>query len=83
MYSCVGLFILWWGWIGFNAGSSLGVNGEKWELAVRAGTGTTLASMAGGLASILFSLARHKNKVDVNDVINGTISALGDSHSIP
>lgn len=74
---CLGLFIVWWGWIGFNAGSSYGITGGKWELAVRAGAGTTLASMAAGMASILFSLMKHKGKADVGEVIAGVLSGLG------
>lgn len=73
----IGLFILWWGWIGFNSGSSYGVTNGKWEFAARAGAGTTLATMSAGMTSILFSLARHKGKVDVFEVISGILSALG------
>lgn len=66
------------GWIGFNAGSSYGVTGGKWELAARAGAGTTLASMSAGMTSILFSLAKHNGKVDVFEVISGILSGLGE-----
>lgn len=77
MTVCIGLFILWWGWIGFNSGSSYGLTDGKWEAAARAGAGTTLATMAGGVTSILFSLIKHKGIVDVFEVVSGIISALG------
>lgn len=80
MNSCLGLFIIWWGWIGFNAGSSYGITGGKWEFAARAGAGTTLASMVGGFSSLLMSIARHKGKVDVSEVIAGVLSALGETN---
>lgn len=72
------MFILWWAWIGFNAGSSYGITGGKWEMAARAGAGTTLATMSGGLTSIIFSLLKHKGKVDVFEVVSGILSALGE-----
>lgn len=74
---CLGLFILWWGWIGFNAGSSYGVTNGKWQMAARAGAGTTLATMAGGLFSIFFSLIKHKGKLDVFEVVSGVLASLG------
>lgn len=79
MNVCLGLLVVWWGWIGFNAGSSYGVTGGKWEFAVRAGAGTTLASMVAGCASLLFSIIKHKGKVDVYEVISGVLSALGET----
>lgn len=78
MTACVGLFILWWGWIGFNAGSSYGVTGGKWEFAARAGAGTTLASMSAGMTSILLSLAKNSGKIDVLEVMSGVLSGLGE-----
>jgi ammonia channel protein AmtB len=74
----IGLFILWWSWIGFNAGSSYGVTGGKWEFAARAGAGTTLASMSAGMTSMMFSLAKNKGKIDVFEVMSGILSGLGE-----
>ncbi len=26
----MGFFMLWWGWLGFNAGATFGISGNKW-----------------------------------------------------
>lgn len=75
--ACLGLFVVWWGWIGFNAGSSYGVTGGKWQYAARAGVGTTIATMSGGAFSILYSMWKNKGKVDVFEVISGILASLG------
>ncbi len=31
----LGMFMLWWGWLGFNCGSTFGISGHKWILAAR------------------------------------------------
>ena len=31
----LGTFVLWWGWLGFNCGSTFGLSGGKWKLAAR------------------------------------------------
>lgn len=79
MSACMGMFILWWGWIGFNAGSSFGVTGGKWQYSARAGVGTTLATMGAGVFSILYSMWKNKGKVDVFEVISGILASLGNN----
>jgi hypothetical protein len=73
-----GLFILWWGWISFPSGSFFGLNSGKWEFAARAGVGTTLASIASGFTALMFSMAKHKGKVSVLEVVNGVLAGLGE-----
>lgn len=38
----LGTFMLWWGWLGFNCGSTFGITGGKWKLASRSVTYTSL-----------------------------------------
>lgn len=73
----LGELIVWWGWIAFNSGSSYGIANGKWELAARAGAGTTLATMAAGCTSIFFSLFKHHRKIDVAEILAGIMSSLG------
>lgn len=70
----VGAFILWFGWFGFNPGSTLGAVG-KWELIGKVATNTFLASAAGGIATMIYTVLRYK-KVDITMVINGVLAGL-------
>lgn len=72
--SAVGAFILWFGWFGFNPGSTLGAVG-KWELIGSVATNTFLASAMGGIATICYTFWRYK-KVDITMVINGVLAGL-------
>lgn len=68
----VGAFILWFGWFGFNAGSTLSAtNGSIGHIAMT----TMLAAAAGGAACILFTMLRYK-KADPPMVINGSLAGL-------
>lgn len=40
--ACMGLFVLWWGWLAFNSGSTYGVSGAKWQYAARAAVMTMM-----------------------------------------
>lgn len=72
-----GCFILWWGWVAFNAGSSCGVTNGRWVLGARAGAATVLSSMASGTTTFFLSLWRHKGKADALECVSGVLSALG------
>ncbi|WP_274652410.1 ammonium transporter [Paenibacillus humicola] len=68
----VGAFILWFGWFGFNSGSTLSAtNGSIGHIAVT----TMLAASAGGAACILFTMFRYQ-KADPPMVINGSLAGL-------
>lgn len=72
--SAVGAFILWFGWFGFNPGSTLAAV-SKWDLIGKVATNTFLASAMGGIATICYTFLRYK-KVDITMVINGVLAGL-------
>ncbi|GIY88133.1 putative ammonium transporter 3 [Caerostris darwini] len=72
----LGMFILWWGWLGFNCGSTFGITGFKWKYASRSAICTINASIGGGLTSLIFSSFYFKRKFLVPSIINGILSAL-------
>ncbi|XP_029039067.2 putative ammonium transporter 3 isoform X5 [Osmia bicornis bicornis] len=71
----MGLFVLWWGWLAFNSGSTYGISGQRWQYAARAAISTMLASMGGGLIGLGFSLY-NPNGIDILSQINGILGAL-------
>jgi Amt family ammonium transporter len=72
-----GLFMLWWGWIGFNCGSTFGISGDKWMVAARAGVNTINASAGGGVTAMIYSKYHSKGKfIRPPDVVNGILGAL-------
>jgi Amt family ammonium transporter len=70
----VGAFILWFGWFGFNPGSSLGAVGN-WELIGEVIANTFLASAAGGIATMFYTYFSY-GKIDITMVINGILAGL-------
>lgn len=70
----VGAFILWFGWFGFNPGSTMAAVG-KWELIGKVATNTFLASAAGGVATMSYTMLKYK-KIDITMVINGVLAGL-------
>ncbi|MCY9658000.1 ammonium transporter [Paenibacillus chondroitinus] len=68
----VGAFILWFGWFGFNSGSTLSAtNTSIGHIAVT----TMLAAAAGCATCILFTMLRYR-KADPPMVINGALAGL-------
>lgn len=72
--AAVGGFILWFGWFGFNPGSTLGAVGN-WELIGTIATNTFLASAAGGISTMIYTYFRY-GQIDVTMAINGVLAGL-------
>lgn len=68
----VGVFLLWFGWFGFNGGSVLSAHPEQIGLVV---TNTALAGAAGCLASMIVTQFVLK-KPDVSMALNGVLAGL-------
>lgn len=68
----LGAFILWFGWFGFNGGSTLSANDLRISVIV---VNTNLAAAAGAFTAMLFTWIRYK-KPDVGMAINGAIAGL-------
>jgi Amt family ammonium transporter len=68
----VGAFLLWFGWFGFNAGSTLSASDIRiGHIAVS----TMLAAAAGGAITLVYTLFRY-GKADAPHVINGSLAGL-------
>jgi Amt family ammonium transporter len=69
--AALGVFILWFGWFGFNAGSTTTGDGEVGRVA----TTTLLAGAAGAIGAMLASWSLFK-KPDASMTANGVIAGL-------
>jgi Amt family ammonium transporter len=69
----IGVFILWFGWYGFNAGSTLGM-GEP-EVVARVAMNTTLAPAAGAIAAMVTAWVMF-GKPDLTVALNGSLAGL-------
>ena len=72
----VGAFLLWFGWYGFNPGSTLSAMDAQGIGRIAANT--TLAACTGGLGAMLFGLwfGPTKGKFDLGLTINGLLGGL-------
>ncbi|HZQ29391.1 MAG TPA: ammonium transporter [Acidimicrobiales bacterium] len=69
----IGAVILWFGWYGFNPGSTL--SAMDWTGIGRVAANTTLAACAGGMVAVLFVYPRSK-KWDLGISLNGFLGGL-------
>ncbi|WP_141603739.1 ammonium transporter [Terrilactibacillus laevilacticus] len=68
----VGAFLLWFGWFGFNAGSTLSATDARiGHIAIV----TMLSAASGGATTLLYTLFRY-NRSDAGAVINGSLAGL-------
>jgi ammonium transporter, Amt family len=75
-YAVVGTIILWFGWFGFNPGSTLGVaSGDRLGYFAYVALTTNLAAAAGAVGGILAAW-RLLGRPDIGMLLNGVIAAL-------
>ncbi len=70
--AALGAFILWFGWFGFNPGSTL--SGLDMNIA-RIAVNTNLAAAAAGTSAALYTISRY-GKADPSMTINGALGGL-------
>lgn len=74
--ACLGVFILWFGWFGFNPGSQLAAAGEGNRIAIsHVFLTTNLAACAGGFFSLVIAWIKYK-KPSLSLTLNGVLAGL-------
>lgn len=71
----LGTFVLWFGWYGFNPGSTMGVTDGLYKVVERCAVNTTLSAAAGGLTTLIVrKLTEHY--FDLLSTLNGVLAGL-------
>jgi Amt family ammonium transporter len=74
--AALGVFLLWFGWFGFNPGSTLGVSGPgQAESAALVAMNTNLAAAAGAILAMITAWVLY-GKPDVSMTMNGALAGL-------
>lgn len=72
----LGTIILFFGWFGFNPGSSLAFVGAGHNLAILAAVNTLLAGAAGGVSAMAYMWLTGNKKPDPSMSVNGLLAGL-------
>jgi Amt family ammonium transporter len=76
VFACLGVFILWFGWFGFNPGSQLAAAGEADRFAIsHVFLTTNLSACAGGFFALLTSWICY-GKPSLSLTLNGVLAGL-------
>jgi ammonium transporter, Amt family len=81
----LGTFILWFGWYGFNAGSTLGLGGNLANVAGKVVVNTTMAGAVAGVVVTFFSrwyLGHYCISMGLNGVLAGLVSITASCHVV-
>ena len=73
--AALGMFILWFGWYGFNPGSTLGLTGGLATEAAWIAINTTLSAGAGAVVAMSVAKLRY-GKADLGLTLNGALAGL-------
>ncbi|VDO07730.1 unnamed protein product [Haemonchus placei] len=71
----LGFLMIWWGWLAFNTSSNYSVSGQQWTEGSRSAVGTIMASVGGGMVTVLISRYTTK-KIEVDMFIDGLLASL-------
>ncbi|MGD2035153.1 MAG: ammonium transporter [Bacteroidales bacterium] len=74
-YGALGVFILWFGWFGFNPGSELAATGGSTSAIARVALTTNLSAAAGAVVAMLTAWARYKRPT-LSLSLNGALAGL-------
>lgn len=69
--AAIGMFLIWFGWFGFNAGSTLVADSSIALIALN----TQLGAVSGGIAALIFTYIKYK-KTKLHFVTNGILGGL-------
>ncbi len=75
LLAALGVFILWFGWFGFNGGSQLAWGGDDAVGASKVVLVTNLAAAAGALGALFISWIKYK-KPNLDMTLNGALAGL-------
>jgi len=75
MYGALGVFILWFGWFGFNGGSQLAISGDNVNSVAKIIITTNLAAAAGAIAALFITWFKY-GKPDISMTLNGALAGL-------
>jgi Amt family ammonium transporter len=75
-FGALGVFVLWFGWFGFNGGSQLAASGEANAVAIsHIFLTTNLSAVAGAMAAMIITWIRYK-KPALSITMNGALAGL-------
>ncbi|XP_046350573.1 putative ammonium transporter 3 [Haliotis rufescens] len=72
----LGTFMLWWGWLAFNCGSTYGISDGKWKIAARSAATTLMSASGGGITAFVASYIVNKRIFEIGYIVNGVLGAL-------
>jgi len=75
MYAAIGVFILWFGWFGFNGGSQLAWGGDDAVGASMVVLVTNLAAAAGAIGALALTWIKY-GKPNLDMTLNGALAGL-------
>lgn len=71
----LGVFILWFGWFGFNGGSTFGITGENTALVGHVFATTNIAAGAGALSALTYTWFKDRH-ASIGATLNGVLAGL-------